>query len=180
VEKTVGASVVSAVVADVANTSAQPAPVPVAPKSFSLKEAMAKQIVAEEKIVEQKHESAPFTQEQLEAAWDELILREANKPRLANALRSATPLLKDDFVISFSVMNEAQREWMQKNMADEILSFLSDVLHNHALQLDVTVAEEVQSDKEAQFYMPTEKFRHLTEKYPLVQELKQRLQLDVK
>ena len=176
----VAVSTSAAVVANITNASVQPSAVPVAPKSFSLKEAMAKQAVVEEKIVEQSQECQPFTQEQLDTAWGELVIQVANKPRLANALRNATPILKDEFVISFSVMNEAQREWMQKNMAEEILNFLFKSLHNHSLQLEVTVMEEVQQDSETQLYMPADKFRFLSEKYTQVQELKQRLKLDTK
>ncbi|MDR0296157.1 MAG: DNA polymerase III subunit gamma/tau [Prevotellaceae bacterium] len=174
------ASSSSSVAATIASATVQPSVIPAAPKSFSLKEAIAKQTVVEEKIVEQSHECEPFTQEQLEVAWGELVIHVANKPRLANALRSATPILKDSFVISFSVVNEAQREWMQKNMAEEILNFLSKALHNHSLQLEVAVVEEVQPNGDTQLYMPSEKFRHLTEKYPQVQDLKQTFKLDVK
>ena len=170
----------SSVLANVASASIQPSVIPTAPKSFSLKEAIAKQTVVEEKVVEQLHECESFTQEQLETAWGELAVHVANKPRLANALRSATPLLKDNFVISFSVMNEAQREWMQKNMAEEILNFLSKTLHNHSLQLEVEVVKEVQPNGDTQLYMPSEKLRFLTEKYSQVQKLKQAFKLDVK
>ena len=163
-----------------ANPVAQPAPIPVAPKSISLKEVMTKQPVAEEKTVEQPQEFQLFTQEQLTTAWENLILHVANKPRLANALRNAAPQLKDSAVISFSVMNKNQQEWMQRNVAEEILNFLSQALHNHSLQLEVLVPEETPQDSETQLYMPSEKFRFLTEKYPQVQELKQTLKLDVK
>ncbi|MCL2097881.1 MAG: DNA polymerase III subunit gamma/tau [Bacteroidales bacterium] len=178
-EENASGAIVSAKVSKMVNESVQPA-IPAVPKSFSLKEAMAKQSVIEEKIVEQPQESRPFTQEQLVAIWNELVLHVANKPRLANALRNAAPLLKDTAVISFSVMNKNQQEWMQKNMAEEILNFLSKALHNDSLQLEVTVEEELQPDSETQLYMPTEKLRFLVEKYPQVQELKKKLQLDVK
>ncbi len=116
-------------------------------------------------------------------AWDALVLHVSANPRhlrLANALKTSQPTLKDAATVSFAVMNEVQKDWLLKNMARDILDFLCDKLNNNSLQLDVMVSEELPDDTKSRLYMPDEKFRFLTEKYPQVQQLRQAINLDVK
>ncbi len=162
--------------------TSQDPPLPPAPKkSFSLKSAM-RQAEQEEKEEEQLREDNAFTQEALETAWEALTEHVSATPRLvrlANALKSAAPTLKEGNTISFFVMNEVQKDWLLKNMADEILGFLGKTLHNHYIQLDVTVAETT-DDNKSKLYMPADQFRYLTEKYDNVRELRNAINLDVK
>ncbi len=163
----------------------QPAEVPVAPspKSFSLKAALTQPKQEEKEEEKPVAENQPFTQEELSTAWDALVLHVSANPRhlrLANALKTAQPTLKDTATISFAVMNEVQKDWLLKNMARDILDFLGKQLNNHSIQLDVTVSEELPDDAKSRLYMPNEKFRFLAEKYPQVQQLRQAINLDVK
>ncbi len=167
---------------NIAASSAAAVEIPTAPRSYSLQQALTKSVQTQEKEVEQKKENQSFTQEQLNAAWQELVLHVASRPRLASALKNTTPVLKEEenYIISFAVMSEVQRDWMQQNMAEEILTFLSKTLHNNSLQLEITVVEEIKQDDKTLLYMPAEKFRFLVEKYEQVQNLKQKFKLDIK
>jgi DNA polymerase-3 subunit gamma/tau len=150
---------------------------PQRPESFSLKDALnSKPVVQEEQKTEAKEQS--FSQEKLLTAWDNMVQYVSSKPRLAIALKEASPLLKEDNIISFSVLNEVQKNWMEKNSAVDILSFLKNELQNDKINLEVTVVEAQKGAKRP--YTSDEKFRFLVEQYPIVQQLKQAINLDVR
>ncbi len=171
----------------ISSVSSAPSPVEVAPlppaKTFSLKSALTQQPKQEVKDVHAEADNKVFTQEELETAWEALVLHVSANPkmvRLANSLRTSQPTLKDVTTIAFAVMNEVQKDWLMKNMAGEILSFLGEKLHNQALSLNISVVEKLPEEAKNQLYMPDEKLRYLVEKYPMVQKLKQAINLDVK
>ena len=141
----------------------------------SLKEALA-QTKPATKETEVRKRNNPFTQEQLVDTWAALVLHVANKPRLVSALQKASPVLKEEAVISFPMENEMQKAWMENN--ETVLDFLRDTLQNDNIRLDVTV--DAESVKVAAPYTHDEKFRFLVEQYPAVAQLKQNMKLDIR
>lgn len=156
------------------------APMPQRPETFSLKAALAKKTAPQpdEKPREEK-KIATFTQEKLTETWAELVVHVASKPRLSTALKATSPILKDHDIVSFSVVNEVQKDWMEKNMAAEILTFLREKLQNTNIHLEVAVAEGT-NNKDARPYTHDEKFSFLLEQYPVLAQLKQAIDLDIR
>jgi DNA polymerase-3 subunit gamma/tau len=159
-------------------SKSSPVYIPQESRIFSLKDALSKKTEATQKeearTTEEKNN--PLTQEQLADAWTALISYVANKQRLTTVLQNASPVLKAGNVISFSVWNKLQKEWIEKN---EIISdFLCNKLQNNSIRLEVTIhAEEMKSTAP---YTHDEKFRFLGEQYPLVAQLKQIMKLDIR
>jgi DNA polymerase-3 subunit gamma/tau len=157
-----------------------PAYIPQESRIFSLKNALSKETEETKKVAMQmsmpEEKNNPLTQEQLADAWTALISHVADKQRLTTVLQDASPVLKADNVISFSVWNKLQKEWIEKNEA--ILDFLCNKLQNNSVRLEVTIhAEDV---KNTAPYTHDEKFRFLGEQYPLVAQLKQIMKLDIR
>jgi DNA polymerase-3 subunit gamma/tau len=152
-----------------------PVPVPQENRKLSLKEALAakpEQVKEEESQIRNN----PFTQEQLTDVWTALVSHVAGKPRLTAALQNVSPVLKADHIISFPVLNDMQKAWMENN--EIVLNFLRDKLQNDAISLDITV--DAESAKITKPYTHDEKFRALTEQYPVVAQLKQIMNLDIR
>ncbi len=120
-----------------------------------------------------------FQQNDLESAWKLMADSEKAMPRLANALLNCTPVIHDDLSIHFTVSNESQKSWIEKNCITRLNSFLRSNLKNDNINLVIEVTEQL-PETEKKLYMPDEKAKFLLENYPELNELKRDLDLDIK
>ncbi len=120
-----------------------------------------------------------FTPDELKNVWQKMVDSEKAMPRLANALSNCTPKLNDDFSIHFTVSNESQKSWIEKNCITRLNSFLRSNLNNDNAKLIIDVAEEL-PETEKKLYMPDEKAKFLLQNNPELNELKKDLDLDIK
>jgi DNA polymerase-3 subunit gamma/tau len=118
-----------------------------------------------------------FTQQALETTWDKYAndLRAKGRANLASALLSKRPVLTDESIIEFSVNNKALEESINEDKLN-FLGFLRKELNNFSIQLNLimTVAED-----KTNLYTATDKYKHLAEKNPNINKLRQAFDLDI-
>ena len=83
-------------------------------------------------------------------------------------------LHEDGISIPLTLTNPLQEDLLN-GFRHELLQFLRSELKNTQLRLEVQVVKDAPQKK---LYTPHEKFNYLLEKYPGLQELKDRLGLD--
>jgi len=118
-----------------------------------------------------------FTQQALETTWDKYAndLKAKGRANLASALLSKRPVLTDESIIEFSVNNKALEESINEDKLN-FLGFLRKELNNFSIQLNLvmTVAED-----KTNLYTATDKYKHLAEKNPNINKLRQAFDLDI-
>ena len=119
--------------------------------------------------------------ESLQAAWQKLIGRYTDRPRLATALGKASLLTgTEDGVrtVVFHVVNTAQQQWIEEKLLRELEKSYRDILGSSRVRLHVGVVPEEEAPKTP--YMPEEKAKDLIAKNPQVKSLVTDLGLDIK
>lgn len=117
--------------------------------------------------------SNPFTQEQFETKWSELLRRYDDRPNLKSIL-SNTPQLQENYQLLLSVSSSTMDEEIKKIKPD-VVSWLRKELQNTQLEL-ITKIEVVQSVKT--IYSDSEKLQAMIQKNPELALLRQRFNLD--
>ena len=117
-----------------------------------------------------------FSKEELMEKWlrfAEMMRKE--KPRMATALKASNPVIKDDFAIEIEMSNKVQENDFNLMIKADLANFLRQELKNDNLKI-VTFVLEINNDKS--LYTDEDKYKYLSEKNPIINELKQRLNLD--
>jgi DNA polymerase-3 subunit gamma/tau len=128
-----------------------------------------------EEVIE-KPVTTEFDQERLEAAWDGFVKNYAAKaPSFANALGKYKPVLKENFVIEYTVDNKLIAE--DKLNIAALLEFLKKELDNNQITLKHIVANKDNKKKVA--YTDREKYEEMAKKYPHLADMKEQLGLEL-
>lgn len=140
---------------------------------------------AEERSAKTDHEKpkepgeSDFDFEKLENVWVEMAEAEKSLARLSTAISQIKPVLDENKTIHFKVVNELQRDWINKNCKTRLLSFLREKLDNRHIELNVEVVS-ADEKTESKLYMPEEKAKFLLDNYPEMRELQKDLKLEIK
>jgi DNA polymerase III subunit gamma/tau len=130
---------------------------------------------AEEQTGEYGNEDT-FTLEQLETAWDQFSdTIHGSMPHLSTTLRKHRPVLKEDFMIEFSVDNKVLAEDLNQKKND-LLKFLTGRLNNTKINLLIIVPDHPVGLKP---YTDREKFGRMAEKNPDLLNLREELDLEI-
>mgnify|MGYP003288832431 CR=1 FL=1 len=118
----------------------------------------------------------------IKAMWPELAEKYSDKPRLASMLTSSTLTIDMDGdykVVTFRVVNEAQKDWVESKLLHELESNLRILVESAKVNLRVSVVpDEPAATKKA--YMPSEQAKELMDQNAEVKSLVQDLGLDIK
>ena len=118
----------------------------------------------------------------IKAMWPELAEKYSDKPRLASMLTSSTLTIEMDGdykVVTFRVVNEAQKDWVESKLLHELESNLRILVESAKVNLRVAVVpDEPSAPKRA--YMPSEQAKELMDQNAEVKSLVQDLGLDIK
>ena len=118
----------------------------------------------------------------IKAMWPELAEKYSDKPRLASMLTSSTLTIEtegDYKVVTFRVVNEAQKDWVESKLLHDLESNLRVLVESAKLNLRVSVVpDEPTAPKKA--YMPSEQAKELMDQNAEVKSLVQDLGLDIK
>jgi len=150
----------------------RPQPIPNGNGTVSEMEAVA----VEEPLVSTATANEPINLIQLREVWEEFTEeRRALGKETEYILLNQTVTLKDDGVtIPLTFMSPIQQDQFDSVRA-ELLQRLRRRLNNSEINVETTVDVE---ERNRRPYTPSEKLNYLSEKYPLLQELTQRLGLD--
>lgn len=118
-----------------------------------------------------------FSQQALEKAWNKYAndLKEQGKASISTAMLSKQPQLLNQTEIEFQVTNKALEESLNEEKMS-LLSFLRFELRNYdiLLNLVLTTAED-----KTNLYTATDRYKHLADKNPLINKLRQAFDLDI-
>jgi len=126
------------------------------------------------------HTNHPLQMDSLQTAWTEYIqkLKEARNPA-AQPFELAQLQIKDDNSFEVVTANNIEQKFIEQER-NHLFSFLQQQLKNRLLQFNVTISESLQERPEIEAPLSSkEQFMKLSEQYPLVKELKERLKLDL-
>ncbi len=117
----------------------------------------------------------PFTQEQLETAWQNFCKSyEETSPSFANALAKYTPSLGENRQITYKVDSLLiSQDLLAVNL---LLEFLKNELKNNQITLHPILPDKTEPKKA---YSDRDKLELLMEKYPNVKKLKDQLNLEI-
>ena len=120
----------------------------------------------------------PFTAEALENCWSDYAEQLLKEGRMAlhTALLKRKPLLTEDFNLTFIVDSNAVEKDLNDNKT-VLLSFLRKNLSNNKINLKVEV--NIDSENNDNPYTPSEKFKKLAEKNPMINDLKKKFDLEI-
>ncbi len=140
----------------------------------------------ETKVEEVKEEAAAADMlpedSEIIGRWKELVAKKASgRPRLENTLNGALLSVSEENgykLLTFEVINQAQKGWIEEKMLRELESDYNAMLGTRRLHLAVSVRPA--AEIEQRIYMPEEKAQDLMDKNPEVKHLVKDLGLDTK
>ncbi|HEX6193417.1 MAG TPA: DNA polymerase III subunit gamma/tau [Chitinophagaceae bacterium] len=121
-----------------------------------------------------------LTLERLQEAWREYIvlLKQARNPA-AQPFELALLRIRDENCFEAVTANNIEQKFIEQER-NRLFHFLQQHLHNRLLQFNVIVEEKLQDRPQVEVSLTAkEQFQKMTEQYPLVRELKERLRLDL-
>jgi DNA polymerase-3 subunit gamma/tau len=117
-------------------------------------------------------------QQKIDAVWLRYTseLKAKGKQNLAIVLTSKQPVLAaDNLTIDYTINNKAAEESLNEDKTN-FLSFLRKELNNYSVQLNIVVA---QLEEGKNLYTATDRYKHLSEKNPTINKLRQAFDLDI-
>jgi DNA polymerase-3 subunit gamma/tau len=93
---------------------------------------------------------------------------------MASILVMNSPVLADNFQISFEVANEMNKSELIKEI-EELLPYLRNHLNNQILSISIGISENI---KEETIFSSTEKYQHLLKINPVLDTLRKTFNLD--
>lgn len=127
-------------------------------------------------------DAAAPSEDVIKAKWPELAKQYTDKPRLSSMLSSSTLAIEgtdDSRTVTFRVMNDAQKEWVESKLLHELEGGLRKILGSMKVYLRVAVVpDDASTEKKA--YMPGEQATALMAENVEVKNLVTDLQLDIK
>ena len=118
----------------------------------------------------------PFKQKDLELLWKQYIetIKKDGKSNMASILFMNSPILSDNFQISFEVANEMNKSELIKEM-EKLLPYLRNHLNNQILSISIGISENI---KEETIFSSPEKYQHLLKINPVLDTLRKTFYLD--
>ena len=123
----------------------------------------------------QEETNRPFTADQLRDAWVGLAQTHTEELRLKQLMEAYSPVLKDELTAQITMPNPWQMKEMRKALP-ALVRQLHRLLHNNQLQIELVQAEYSQ---EQMAFTSEEKFAVMAEQNPVVNILKERLDLTI-
>ena len=96
-------------------------------------------------------------------------------PHLYSTLRKSRPVIKENFIIEFSLDNKLLEDELGQKKT-ELLEYLRKGLDNYKIQLQTKVSESL---KDLKPYTDKEKFEKMAEKNPALRTLKEEVDLEI-
>lgn len=122
-----------------------------------------------------------LTEPVLKAKWEELAAMYDSKPRLASTIKAAKlefDIKDDGAVVTFSVSNQAQKDWIEVKCLFEMEGRYQQLTGSPSVNLRVSILPEEEVVRKA--YMPSEKAKELMEANEEVRNLVTDLAFDIK
>ena len=118
----------------------------------------------------------PFTQEQLDGAWDEFSLTlRTTFPHIYSTMKGTRPLLGDWWNITVKMGNKVLEDEFNQRKPD-LMEFLRTRLKNSVIRLQTEVSETLENHRP---YTDKEKFEEMATRNPVLRNLREELDLEI-
>lgn len=118
-----------------------------------------------------------FSHEELKSVWEKIALEFKDANLINNFVMMNRPIELNDSIIHIKVENEVQVQQFNENIRLEVLGKIRERLQNYSIDIALDVIETGKSDKKM-LYTQSDKYDFLSQKHPLLSEMKQKLGLD--
>ena len=122
----------------------------------------------------------PLQSEELQKAWAEYVikLKETKNPA-AQPFDLALLRVKDENSFEAVTANSIEKQFIEQDR-NQLFTFLQEKLKNRLLRFNVIVEEKAENRPKIEITLTSkEQFQKMSEQYPLVKELKDRLRLEL-
>lgn len=102
-------------------------------------------------------------------------IKRDGKINIFTIMTSNPPTLLENFVIELIIENKVQEELLMNEKVD-LLNFLRTELKNFGIEL---ATKQVETTSKKRLYTSTEKYKHMVEKNPKLEEFRRRFNLDI-
>ena len=118
-----------------------------------------------------------FTLKELMSKWNAFSyqLKEKGRQGLYVTLTKRKPVLKENFILEFTIDNEIQKIELEEERSN-LLTFIRTELNNYGIQLKVLLNQE---DNSVKHLSSKDKFMKMAEKNPALHDLREKLNLDI-
>lgn len=118
-----------------------------------------------------------FSQEILINRWNEYaeLVKKQGKINLFTLLTANAPVLQPSFKIELAIENKIQENQLMHERID-LLNFLRKDLNNYQIEL---ITKLVENTEKKRLYTSIDKYQHMLEKNPKLEEFKKRFNLDL-
>lgn len=142
-----------------------------------LKEEKEKESISSEYKGGEDMPKTPFGQDQVNKFWKLFVQNHVDKKNrsLYTTLKSRTPELQSNFKLVFPIENKVQLNQIDAIKVD-LVNYLREHLVNYAITFDTPV-KKLESKKH--IYTDEEKYKEMAKKYPLLEKLREKLDLDL-
>ncbi len=157
------------------------------PKSFSIKERLTqkKGDVNTESLNEDQDEynaegdnsnDRAFDEDELMDAWRSFgdTVKSGN-PRMSSIIKAMKPVIEDETNIILELSNKAQKDYFDQKYKHDVIEYLKKQLSNSKIHFLTKVSEKMENNTP---YTDEEKYRHLADKNPTLDKLRNELGLD--
>ena len=157
------------------------------PKSFSIKERLTKQKdeIETESLDDDKGEyntenensnDGEFDQDELMDAWRSFgdTVKSGN-PRMSSIIKAMKPVIEDKTNIILELSNKAQKDYFDQKYKHDVIEHLKKKLSNSKIHFLTKVGEKTENSTP---YTDEEKYRHLADKNPALDKLRNELGLE--
>lgn len=124
------------------------------------------------------NDSAKFTEVVFQTLWkSQTGTLKSEDPRMYNVLNSQQPVLKENYIIEVSFLNNTQVDEFRLNIKPTLLKKIRDSLGEYRIEFhEVVKGEDYQPN--TKHYTDSDKLKHMIEKNPSLQKLRQEFNLD--
>ncbi len=118
-----------------------------------------------------------FDMDTLLKYWNQYAgkIKQEGKINIFTIMTSNPPALLDNFVIELIIENKVQEELLVNEKVD-LLNFLRTKLKNFGIEL---ITKHIENTSRKRLYTSTEKYNHMVEKNPKLEEFRRRFNLDI-
>lgn len=131
-------------------------------------------------LVEEIKEASSLNEETLLKVWNNYAhkLSQEHKYSAANAFKTAKLKIKDDLTFEVEVYGNTHQKFIEQEkvfIADEI----QNAFNNRGIQFKFNVIEPAVNDNQPKLLTSYQKFELMAQQYPLIEELKKQLNLEI-
>ncbi|NPA69123.1 MAG: DNA polymerase III subunit gamma/tau [Chlorobi bacterium] len=144
---------------------------------ISIKGAVNKKEYSEQNTEDVTEEISGEDRMTIEEAWQLLLSKLSDKPRLYNALKNENLTVADENTVVLNVVNKSLEQYLI-TIKSRITNILRKATANNKLEIHFKISEDENTGKSEYIYTDRDKYKYLVSKNPNLEKLKNDFDLD--